>query len=87
MAMLAEISISNPKRTELKHPLINIIMAKKAPPSAAVAMVAMRVQIHVSERWFQLFDQFVANLRWTRVSFSMLISLGSFFFQRLHLGS
>ena len=58
--MLAEISVSNPKRTALKHPLkhplINIIMAKKASPSAAVTKVAMRVQIKVSATTIQASD-------------------------------
>ena len=54
--MLAEISVSNPKRTALKHPLINIIMAKKASPSAAVTKVAMRVQIKVCATTIQASD-------------------------------
>tara|TARA_R110002072_G_scaffold206941_1_gene364612 strand:- start:854 stop:1060 length:207 start_codon:yes stop_codon:yes gene_type:complete len=54
--MLAEISVSNPKRTALKHPPINIIMARKVSPSAAIAKVAMSVQINVSATITQASD-------------------------------
>ena len=46
--MLAEISANNPKRTALKHPLTNTIMAKKDFPSAKVTKVAISVQINDS---------------------------------------
>jgi len=54
--MLVKISVSKPKSTALKHPPINIIMAKKASPSAAVTKVAINVQINVSATIAQASD-------------------------------
>ena len=70
--MLAEISANNPKRTALKHPLTNTIMAKKDFPSAASASAAIAEQISDSATITNAID---VNVAAASVSFEGVVGI------------